>query len=58
MRTPPKGYASTAVWAAFNKWADAHGLDREPDRDELHDWLPDWEAFRDGYSVGLAEQDV
>ena len=51
---PPKGYVSTAVWAAFLKWAEKNHL---PD-DDMEIWTLEWAAFRDGYSAGLAEQDV
>ena len=57
MRRPPKGYASTRVWQKFEVWLDAMNFKAEPDRDELDDWLPDWEAFRDGYTQGLLEED-
>lgn len=49
----PTGYASTAVWAAFEWWSKEHLTDL-PGFDTS--WF--WPAFRDGYSAGLAEQDV
>lgn len=62
MRTPPEGYTSTAAWAKFELWADNLNL---PQEDEISDFYPTeiswetfWPAFRDGYSAGLAEQDV
>lgn len=47
--TPPKGYESTAVWEAFEEWIKDVGSDCQLE------YL--WEAFRDGYSAGLAEDD-
>ena len=57
-RSTPRGYASTAVWLQFNLWADKKEIDGDDPSGYNHNWLPDWEAFRDGYSAGLAEQDV
>lgn len=58
MRQPPKGYESTAVWAAFIAGDYTLGL-----VDEDNQWVEEacwerlWEAFRDGYSAGMAEED-
>lgn len=53
MMQPPAGYSSTAVWANFVKWMLAY-----QEYNHVADEFPYWEAFRDGYSAGLAEQDV
>jgi hypothetical protein len=59
MRTPPTGYASTAVWAAFDALATTRFLNDKDGQMSYDDpWEPYWEFFRDGYSAGLKEQDV
>lgn len=50
--TPPRGYESTAVWEAFVTWCMKHDVDDIDFNNSVA-----WDAFRDGYSAGLAEED-
>lgn len=49
-RQHPPGYREAPSWLAFELWADAHEISKDPD-----DWLPWWQCFLAGFEVGLAE---
>jgi hypothetical protein len=49
-RIPPRGEDDSPEWLAFELWADQHSVSEHPD-----DWLPWWECFDAGFSIGLIE---
>ena len=50
IRIPPHGEVDSPAWQAFNLWADQHSVSAFTD-----DWLPWWNCFDAGFSIGLIE---